>query len=160
MKKKIVLFALVLISLAALASCASAPPKDGQYAKLAQCLTSKGVKFYGAFWCPHCAEQKAIFGDDLRYITYVECDPRDPTSKPDECAAKGVKAYPTWFFPGQGTETGVHQPADLAKKVGCESTLGLPPGTEQTSGTTVPDLTQATGIIPVQPAGTQLTTQQ
>ena len=28
----------------------------------AQCLTSKGMKMYGAWWCPHCAEQKESFG--------------------------------------------------------------------------------------------------
>jgi len=24
----------------------------------ARCLTDRGVKMYGAFWCPHCVEQK------------------------------------------------------------------------------------------------------
>ncbi|MCX6753767.1 MAG: hypothetical protein NTV03_01795 [Candidatus Nomurabacteria bacterium] len=35
----------------------SAPPSklDG----FAQCLKTGGAEFYGAFWCPHCQEQKA-----------------------------------------------------------------------------------------------------
>ena len=36
--------------------------RPGQYDNLAQCLTDKGAKFYGAFWCSHCQEQKAEFG--------------------------------------------------------------------------------------------------
>lgn len=34
----------------------------GKYDDFAKCLSEKGVKFYGAFWCSHCANQKAMFG--------------------------------------------------------------------------------------------------
>ena len=27
----------------------------------AQCLTAKGAQMYGAWWCPHCADQKELF---------------------------------------------------------------------------------------------------
>jgi glutaredoxin len=138
--KKIALFSLAFIVLVGLAACGG-PVQDGKYAKLAQCLTSKGVKLFGAFWCPHCLDQKAIFGDDMRYVDYVECDVRDPSAKPEECAAKNVDRYPTWFFPGQGNETGLHQPEDLAKKVGCEAALGLQ-STSQSLGTEQTGVTQ------------------
>ena len=163
MNKKIALFSIMLLGVIALAACGG-PVQDGKYAKLAQCLTAKGVKFYGAFWCPHCQEQKAIFGDDMRYINYVECDARDPSAKPEECDAKGVKSYPTWFFPGQGNESGVHEPADLAKKVGCDLVNGTQQSTLQTAGTGLTTaqpglaqsgLTQTPGaaapVIPTQP---------
>src|SRR2546430_1164979 len=38
----------------------------------AQCLTSKGTKMYGAWWCPHCKDQKESFGFALQYVNYVE----------------------------------------------------------------------------------------
>ena len=95
--------------------------KDGQYAEIAKCLTEKGVKFYGVYWCPHCSDQKKMFGDDLRYITYVECDPRGANADPAACKAAGVQRYPTWGFPGQENLVGPQEPADLAKKANCEA---------------------------------------
>jgi hypothetical protein len=34
---------------------------EGKYDLFAQCLKDKDAKFYGAFWCPHCQNQKAMF---------------------------------------------------------------------------------------------------
>lgn len=108
-----------MASLVLLAACGG-EPQDGQYAELAQCLTDKGVKMYGAFWCPHCAEQKKSFGDDFRYITYVECDPRGENADRDACLKAGVERYPTWVFPGQEPVIGEQTPEDLARKANCE----------------------------------------
>lgn len=105
-----------------IAGCAG-EPEDGQYAQVAQCLTDKGVKFYGAFWCPHCSDQKRMFGDDIRYITYVECDPRGENADPAACRAAGVTRYPTWGFPGQDNLLGAQQPEALAKKANCDDFL-------------------------------------
>ena len=40
------------------------PPQaeDPMARALAEHLTNSGAKMYGAFWCPHCQQQKAIFG--------------------------------------------------------------------------------------------------
>ena len=38
---------------------------------LAQCLTAKGVKMYGAYWCSHCQNQKKAFGDVVPASTLV-----------------------------------------------------------------------------------------
>jgi len=67
---------------------------------LAKHLAASGAKFYGAYWCPHCVEQKRMFGPAARYLPYVECDPRSREGKPHECAAAGVRAYPTWVIRG------------------------------------------------------------
>jgi glutaredoxin len=75
---------------------------------LAKYLTSKGIIFYGAYWCPHCQEQKKDFGDALQFVTYYECDPKGENSKADACTAAGIESYPTWIINGQkytGTKT-------------------------------------------------------
>jgi len=44
---------------------------------LAKHLTATGAKKYGAFWCPHCYEQKQLFGSEaFAEINYFECDPQ------------------------------------------------------------------------------------
>ncbi|MFC1750252.1 hypothetical protein ACFL2V_15745 [Pseudomonadota bacterium] len=96
-------------------------PVDGKYAELAQCLTEKGVVNYGAWWCHNCESQKKMFGDDFRYITYVECaEGGELTPDPKACAEAGVTAYPTWAFPGQENLVGVQTLEDIAKKANCE----------------------------------------
>lgn len=49
------------------------PPLTSALTTVGQCLTDKGVKFYGAYWCPHCAVQKALFKTTMKTVPYVEC---------------------------------------------------------------------------------------
>ena len=92
----------------------------GKYDGLAQCLTEKGAKFYGAFWCPHCQEQKRFFGNSAEKLPYVECSLPDGKTQTQECIDKGINQYPTWIFADESRMTGEQQPADLAAKTGCE----------------------------------------
>ncbi|MEM9116622.1 MAG: hypothetical protein AAGD09_01935 [Cyanobacteria bacterium P01_F01_bin.56] len=79
---------------------------DAPYeAQLASHLTEQGAAMYGAFWCPHCEDQKALFGDAVSRVPYVECDPEGDNAQPELCVAKEIKGYPTWeikgeFYPG------------------------------------------------------------
>lgn len=102
----------------------SAAGKPGPYDSFAQCLTEKNVVMYGAFWCPHCANQKKLFGKSFQYVTYVECDPQGKNSQPDLCLQKGVQSYPTWEINGT-IESGEMPLNVLAEKSGCalEKTL-------------------------------------
>ena len=56
---------------------------------------------YGTFWCPHCADQKALFGDAFSDVQYVECDPRGSDARPEICASKGITGVPTWEIDGR-----------------------------------------------------------
>lgn len=92
----------------------------GQYDKLAQCLTDKGAKFYGAYWCPHCAEQKRILGSSMSHIKYVECGlPGDQQGQTQVCQDNKIESYPTWVFADGTRLTGEQQPKALADKAGC-----------------------------------------
>ena len=68
--------------------------------KLAKYLAQKGMVMYGAYWCPHCKDEKVLFGDAFKFVDYVECDPQGPNPNPDECTAQGVDGYPTWIYNG------------------------------------------------------------
>lgn len=78
---------------------------------LAKCLTDKGVIMYGAYWCPHCANQKELFGSDFQFIKYQECDPSGENGNPEICENAGVEAYPTWID-SQGNKLSGTQPLE------------------------------------------------
>lgn len=69
---------------------------------LAEHLTAIGAKKYGAFWCPHCHEQKQLFGKTaFDKINYIECDPRGIDPQPETCQQAGVRSYPSWEINGE-----------------------------------------------------------
>lgn len=92
----------------------------GKYDGIAQCLTDKGVKFYGAFWCPHCQEQKKMFGNSAKLLPYVECSQPNGRDRTQICVDMGIEQYPTWIFPNGDKVTGEQAPEVLAEKAGCE----------------------------------------
>lgn len=86
-------------------------PEDPWIRGLAEHLSKSDAKFYGASWCPHCNEQKNLFGSSTKRIPYVECSPGGPNAPQAQvCKEKGIQNYPTWIINGQ-RYTGV-QPLD------------------------------------------------
>ncbi len=93
---------------------AAAGPEDPQLQALAIHLVEKGVKFYGAYWCPRCQEQKAMFEASAERLPYVECSSGGRGSALTKaCAAEKVKSYPTWII-GERRLTGLQTPRSLA----------------------------------------------
>jgi uncharacterized membrane protein len=90
---------------------------------LARHLREIGAKEYGAYWCPHCQDQKMLFGKEAAaLIDYIECDPRGQNSRAEICqaAAANVKGFPTWEIKGQfysGTQS-LEKLADLSGYTG------------------------------------------
>jgi uncharacterized membrane protein/glutaredoxin len=86
---------------------------------LAQHLTQIEAKMYGAWWCPHCHDQKQLFGQEAAsQIIYIECAPDGQNPQTALCQANsdGVKGYPTWEINGQyygGTQS-LEQLADAS----------------------------------------------
>ncbi len=95
----------------------AAPPGSAYAAGLARHLAQSGAVFYGAYWCPHCRDQKALFGSAAALLPYVECDPRGTHAQAALCQARGINAYPTWEFHGQLVE-GVLTLDNLARRSG------------------------------------------
>ena len=92
----------------------------GKYDDLAGCLGGKGVTFYGAFWCPHCAEQKQLFGKSAKLLPYVECSTPDGKAQTAICISKKIEGYPTWEFADGSRMSAILTPQQLAEKTGCE----------------------------------------
>ena len=85
---------------------------------LAEHLTSKGVVMYTAYWCPHCHEQKELFGKEAAAkLKMVECAPDGQNSQAELCETKGVKGYPSWEIDGK-IDSGAKPLAKLAELSG------------------------------------------
>ena len=75
--------------------------------EVARQLEARGGRFFGAYWCSHCYNQKQTLGiEAMKLVPYVECDREGKNSRRSECLAAGVKGYPTWqldgkLFPGE-----------------------------------------------------------
>ncbi|MDT7042525.1 vitamin K epoxide reductase family protein [Candidatus Nitronereus thalassa] len=97
---------------------ASAGPEDPQLQALATHLEKTGVKFYGAYWCPRCQEQKAVFGSSAKRLPYVECSSGGRGSAlTAPCVKNDIKSYPTWII-GEQRLTGLVKPRELANASG------------------------------------------
>ena len=94
--------------------------RNHKYDSFAQCLAAKQAKMYGLYWCPHCAEQKAMFGASFRYIPYVECAIKgSPKELAPECKVAGVTLFPSWQFGMDPPHEGVLSLQVLSQKTGC-----------------------------------------
>lgn len=93
---------------------------EGNYDEFAQCIADSGATFYGAFWCPHCLEQKELFGASQKNLPYVECSTPDRRGQLQVCIDAGIQSYPTWEFADGERQTGVVSLEMLAEKTSCE----------------------------------------
>lgn len=97
----------------------TSPEKITARSEFAQCLKKEGATFYGAFWCPHCQDQKDMFKGAVEQLPYQEC------SKPNRqqnavCNKANIKSYPTWEFADDSRQTGVLSYTQLSEATGCE----------------------------------------
>lgn len=95
-------------------------PAEGKYDEFAKCLSDQGVKMYGAFWCPHCQEQKRMFGSSQKYLNYVECSTPDENGQTDICKNNMITSYPTWEMSDGTRLNGSQSFEKLADLSGCK----------------------------------------
>ena len=101
----------------------SSSGSDGKdYTAFAQCLTEKGATLYATYWCPHCLDQKKLFGSAISEVNAVECALPGGSSagQTQICKDKDIQSYPTWEFADGSRESGVQTLEALAEKTGCE----------------------------------------
>ena len=86
----------------------------------AKCLAVKQAKMYGAYWCPHCAEQKEMFESSFQYVPYAECGVPGSRDEAPACKDAGIKHFPTWQFANGERVEGTQLLPALAAKAGCD----------------------------------------
>ena len=86
----------------------------GQYDTFAKCLNESGLIMYGTEWCPHCKNQKALFGSSFEFVNYIDCD-----ANKAECDKNAITGFPTWKFEGEKFE-GVQSLEKMGAITGCE----------------------------------------
>lgn len=85
---------------------------------LAEHLTQTGAVMYTAYWCPHCHEQKELFGKEATAkLKVVECAPDGRNSQKALCDSKKIEGFPTWEINGK-LDSGVKPLARLAELSG------------------------------------------
>ncbi|WP_414526902.1 vitamin K epoxide reductase family protein [Nodularia chucula] len=89
---------------------------------LARHLATTDAKEYVAYWCPHCHEQKLLFGQEAYDILEennipIECAADTPKGQPEVCQAANIKGFPSWIINGE-LYGGVQNLEQLAKVSG------------------------------------------
>ncbi len=122
MKRGVLIFWLVIAALiiAGIGSSFAFTAGPGKLDTFAQCLKDKGAKFYGAFWCPHCQNTKAMFGKSAKLLPYIECSTPDGKGQLQVCKDAGIQSYPMWTFANSTTTlTGERTLQELSTITGC-----------------------------------------
>nr|WP_286196080.1 vitamin K epoxide reductase family protein [Synechococcus sp. CCAP 1479/9] len=90
---------------------------------LADHLTDTGAVMYSAYWCPHCHDQKQLFGKEATAkLKIVECAPDGRNSQAALCASKNIQGFPTWEIKGQ-LDSGQKTLAQLAALSGYKGSI-------------------------------------
>ena len=97
------------------------PEQLTQLTGLANCLTEKGVRFFGTTECPWCTRQKELFGPAAEFLPYIECSPNFATEEEAVmCEEANIGGVPDWRFPGQDPITGMQSIERITELSGCE----------------------------------------
>jgi glutaredoxin len=115
-KNYLILGVIAVVIIAAYVILANAP---GAYDSFGKCVGASGAKMYGASWCPHCNDQKHLFGNSWRFVDYVECSTPDGKGETDVCKAANVTSYPTWIFADGSKNLGAMTFEELAARTNC-----------------------------------------
>lgn len=90
---------------------------------LADHLSATGAVMYSAYWCPHCHDQKQLFGKEAtEKLTIVECAPDGRNNQAALCASKNIQGFPTWEIKGK-LDSGQKSLAQLAALSGYEGSI-------------------------------------
>lgn len=95
------------------------PGKPGKYDQFASCIAESGTTYYGAFWCPNCQNQEALFGRSAKLLPRVECSTPDGRGQLQVCQDAEIEGYPTWEFPDGTRVTGTQSFEALAEATSC-----------------------------------------
>ena len=77
----------------------SSSPQKIQFAKF---LSENNIKMYSAYWCPHCHDQKQLFGKKaVKELTIIECAQDGKDNQYELCKEKQIEGFPSWEINGE-----------------------------------------------------------
>ena len=77
----------------------SSSPQNIKFAKF---LREKNIVMYSAYWCPHCHDQKQLFGKEaVKELKVVECAKDGKDNNYKLCQTKGIEGFPSWEINGE-----------------------------------------------------------
>jgi len=112
-------FLVLILVIAGVIWLVLAPTKPGKLDAFASCIKESGATYYGAFWCPNCKNQEALFGRSARLLPRVECSTPDGRGQLQVCQDADIKGYPTWDFANGTRESGTLPLERLSEVTGC-----------------------------------------
>lgn len=101
---------LIVIMVLALAFILVNRPFEDIEKNVAVCIGKNSV-LYTQAGCSHCGVQKQMFGENLKYLTLIDC-----TETPEECLE--ISKIPTWIIDGK-EYVGVQSIEKLKELTGC-----------------------------------------
>ena len=119
MKNKIIWIIVILALVAGFVWLVKTPGKPGEYDAFAQCIKDSGATYYGAFWCPNCKNQEALFGRSAKLLPRIECSTPDGKGQLPVCQEAGIQGYPTWDLPDGSRQTGTLSLERLSELTSC-----------------------------------------
>jgi hypothetical protein len=115
-----ILLSILIVSLLILAGCGTGKSASTELQSFAKCISDSGATMFGAYWCPHCQNQKKEFGGAWDQINYVECSLPGGQAQTEICVQAKIESYPTWEFSDGSRTTGEMSFGQLAAKTGCK----------------------------------------
>lgn len=82
--------------------------------RLAQCLSSNWRVMFGTERCPHCKDQRQLFGSSFEQIQYIDCD-----QEKSLCREHNIQAYPTRMDLGGNMYVWIQSIQELKHKSEC-----------------------------------------
>ena len=68
----------------------------------AKYLNENNIVMYSAYWCPHCNDQKQLFGKKaVEELLIVECAKDGKNNQYKLCQEKGIEGFPSWEINNQ-----------------------------------------------------------
>ena len=81
----------------------------------ARFLNENKIIMYSAYWCPHCNDQKQLFGKQaVEELIIVECAKDGKNNQYKLCQEKGIEGFPSWEI-NKGIYSGTMSLDELAK---------------------------------------------
>jgi len=85
-----------------------------QKVKFAKYLRANDIAMYTAYWCPHCHDQKQLFGKEaVKQLNVIECAQDGKDNQYELCREKEIDGFPSWEINGE-IYSGVRDLNDLA----------------------------------------------